>query len=56
MCWPHQQNDGHVDLEQLERYQICAIGEGLVDRKLTGDQLWDRSFVDHANGVLGEVE
>jgi NitT/TauT family transport system substrate-binding protein len=56
VCWPHQQNDGHVDLEQLERYQTWAIGEGLVDRKLTGDQLWDRSFVDHANGVLGEVE
>jgi len=51
-CWPHQQNDGHVDFARLDHYQAWALGEGLVDRKLTESELWDRSFVDHANGVL----
>jgi NitT/TauT family transport system substrate-binding protein len=51
-CWPYQQYDGRVDFERFDHYQTWALGEGLVDRKLTVRELWDRSFVDYANGVL----
>jgi ABC-type nitrate/sulfonate/bicarbonate transport system substrate-binding protein len=52
MCWPSVPADGHVDLESLDQYQKWALREGLVDRVLRADELWDRSFVDHANRVL----
>jgi NitT/TauT family transport system substrate-binding protein len=52
MCWPYLPADGHVSLESLDRYQRWALREGLVDRVLGADEVWDRSFVDHANRVL----
>jgi ABC-type nitrate/sulfonate/bicarbonate transport system substrate-binding protein len=52
MCWPHVPVDGHVDLDSLDSYQKWALQQGLIDRVLGADEVWDRSFVDHANRVL----
>jgi len=55
-CWPLHQNDGRLDFPLMDRYQAWALREGLIDRTLSEEELWDRSFVDHANRVLGEAE
>jgi NitT/TauT family transport system substrate-binding protein len=55
-CWPYHANDGQIDIERLNHYQDWALAEGFVDRKLTVEELWDRSFVDHANRVLDGAE
>ena len=49
MCWPYLPADGHVSAESLDHYQKWALREGLIDRVLAIDEVWDRSFVDHAN-------
>ncbi len=55
-CWPYHPPDGHVDRDSLDRYQTWAVKAGFLDRKLAADEVWDRSFVDHANAVLDRRE
>jgi len=55
-CWPLHENDGRLDFSLMDRYQTWALEQGLVDRTLSEEEIWDRAFVDHANRVLGEAE
>lgn len=55
-CWPSHAIDGRVNLERMDDYQNWAIREGFLDRKLTVEELWDRSFVDVANDVLDRAD
>jgi NitT/TauT family transport system substrate-binding protein len=52
MCWPYLPADGHLSPQSLDQYQKWALHEDLIDRVLGIDEVWDRSFVDHANRVL----
>lgn len=55
-CWPLHENDGRLDFPLMDRYQAWALAEGLIDRTLSEEEIWDHAFVDHANRVLGEEE
>jgi NitT/TauT family transport system substrate-binding protein len=43
-CWSFEQGDGRVRIESVMRFQNWARRRGLIDRILTGPQLWDPGF------------
>jgi NitT/TauT family transport system substrate-binding protein len=47
------QANGTVRVEDVLDFQDWAYDSGLVDKKVTIEQLVDTSFVDYANTVLG---
>lgn len=45
-CWAFAPGDGRVRLESVMRFQDWAARRGLIDRVVTGAELWDGGFVD----------
>jgi hypothetical protein len=43
-CWSFEQGDGRVRIESVMRFQNWARRRGLIDRILTGTELWDPGF------------
>ncbi len=56
ICWPPIREDGRIDIPSLEAYQAWYVDEGLLDRDATAVELWDPSFIEHANRVLASPE
>jgi NitT/TauT family transport system substrate-binding protein len=52
-CWPSFHDDGSVEVERVLDFQTWAVEEGYVESPVSEEQLWDSSFVDYANEVLG---
>jgi NitT/TauT family transport system substrate-binding protein len=52
-CWPAIRNDGTINVGSVLDFQDWALEEGYIDDPVTEDQLWDPSFVEYANQVLG---
>jgi len=55
-CWVSINGDGQVDLDTLLEFQDWAVEKGYVDAPITADQLYDPSFIEYANQVLGPAE
>ena len=52
-CWPQISDDGGINTQSVLDFQDWAVAKGLQDsKKLTAEQMWDPSFVNHANQVL----
>jgi NitT/TauT family transport system substrate-binding protein len=48
-CWPSVRGDGRLDTDSMLAFQSWGLKKHFLDRELTPAQLWDSSFVDHAN-------
>jgi NitT/TauT family transport system substrate-binding protein len=55
-CWVSMRGDGKVNVESILEFQDWAVEKGLVDTPVTMDQLFDPSFIEYANQVLGPAE
>lgn len=55
-CWPAIRNDGSINVQSAMDYQTWALAQGLLDKTVTEEQLWDPSFVEQANKALGPTE
>lgn len=53
-CWAPIPDDARIDADVFRGYQEWNVAHGLLDRVLAEDELFDHSFIDHANDVLGE--
>lgn len=53
MCWPGIRNDGQIYLQSILKFQDWAVEKGYLDNKAAESQIWDSSFIDYANEVLG---
>ncbi|MGQ0537757.1 MAG: ABC transporter substrate-binding protein [Gemmatimonadaceae bacterium] len=51
-CWPSLRVDSRIDTAGLLAFQQWAERQGLVANPATIDQLWDSSFVAHADSAL----
>lgn len=51
-CWPALHRDGRVDLASTMDYQRWLQQKGLVATLATTAQMWDSTFVVHADAVL----
>ena len=52
-CWPQISDDGWINTQSVLDFQDWAVAKGLQDStKLSAEQMWDPSFVNHANQVL----
>lgn len=52
-CWPQISGDGRINTQSVLDFQDWAVAKGLQDsKKLSAEQMWEPSFVDHANQVL----
>lgn len=56
ICWPPIRGDGRIDLASLETYRAWYVEEGLLDPEAPGTEVWDPSFIEYANRVLGRLE
>ena len=55
-CWPFMPRDARIDPELFRGYQEWSLARGLIDRVITGEEMYDPSFIEHANTVLGSRE
>jgi NitT/TauT family transport system substrate-binding protein len=53
MCWSPVRESGEVNVQSMLDYQAWAVERGYLESPVTEKQLWDPSFIEHANGVLG---
>ena len=53
-CWPWLSADARIDPSSLRAYQQWSVDDGLVDRVLEDDELYDFRFIDHANAELAK--
>lgn len=53
-CWPAIRRDGRVNVESVLEFQHWALERELLDRSVESVEIWDRSFVDHANRLLAQ--
>ena len=51
-CWPRAPLDGGVDPEVFRSYQEWNVAEGLLDRVVADDELFDSSFVERAREMI----
>ncbi len=51
-CWVQMRNDGRMNVESVLDFQTWALGKGFLDKEVTGEQIWEPSFVEHACQVL----
>jgi NitT/TauT family transport system substrate-binding protein len=56
ICWPPIRGDGRIDLPSLEAYRNWYVDEQLLDADDVSVELWDPSFIQHANRVLSRPE
>ena len=49
ICWPTFRDDGSINLESVLDFQDWIFDQGLVETVLSGDRIWDASFVEAAN-------
>ena len=56
ICWMPIRADGRIDVPSLEAYQAWYVQEELLDPAAGTVELWDPSFIEHANRVLGQSE
>jgi NitT/TauT family transport system substrate-binding protein len=54
-CWTSFREDGRINVESVLEFQQWALEAGLMDAPVSREQLWDPSFVDHANAALAEA-
>ena len=47
-------DDGQINLQSVLDFQAWAVEKGYVESPVAEEQLWDPSFVEYANEVLGE--
>jgi NitT/TauT family transport system substrate-binding protein len=52
-CWPSTHPDGQINVQSVVDFQSWALENGYLDNPVTEEQLWDPSFIDYANEVLG---
>lgn len=52
-CWPTFRQDGHINLESIQKYQAWAESKGQIDTPASAEQLWDPSFIEAAGANLG---
>jgi NitT/TauT family transport system substrate-binding protein len=52
-CWETIRADGKINLESVLDYERWAVRRGLLDAPLPPEKIWDSSFVDAANQILG---
>jgi NitT/TauT family transport system substrate-binding protein len=53
-CWPAIRRDGRVNVDSVLEFQRWAVELELLDRPVERNEIWDRSFVDHANRRLAQ--
>lgn len=51
-CWPTLRNDGRINFKSVLDFQEWAIKKDLIDSKVTEEQFWDSSFIEHACQIL----
>lgn len=51
-CWPTFTQSGRIDASVFDGYQQWSVEHGLIDRTVAEDELFDNSFIDHANAEL----
>jgi NitT/TauT family transport system substrate-binding protein len=52
-CLPAIRNDGTINVESVLDFQDWAVEAGFIESLALEEQLWDPSFVEYANEVLG---
>jgi len=52
--WPAMRSDGRVDPSSFAEFQRWCLARKLADQVVVGKKLWDSSFVDEANRILGK--
>jgi NitT/TauT family transport system substrate-binding protein len=52
-CWPAIRDDGKISLDSVLDFQNWAVQNDLVEVPVSGEDIWDASFVEHAIEVLG---
>jgi len=52
-CWFYIYDDGHVNVQSLLDFQEWAVEKGYLDSVVPEEQLYDPSFIEYANQVLG---
>jgi NitT/TauT family transport system substrate-binding protein len=52
-CWPAFRDDGSINVPSILDFQAWAVEKGHLTSQVTEEQIWDSSFVEHANEVLG---
>ncbi|MDH4207472.1 MAG: ABC transporter substrate-binding protein [Anaerolineae bacterium] len=52
-CWFDVYDDGHVNVQSLLDFQEWAVGKGYLDSVVPQEELYDPSFIEYANQVLG---
>jgi len=53
-CWLPIDSDGSVNVKSILEFQDWAVEEGYIDSPASEEQIWDPSFIDYANEVLGK--
>lgn len=53
-CWPFMPQDARIDPSVFDDYQQWSLDRGLIDRMITGDEMYDPTFIERANELLGE--
>lgn len=48
ICWPVIPLDGKIDAEAIAAYSAWAVKQGLADRPLSANEIWDSSYLDKA--------
>jgi len=51
-CWMSMRSDGSVDLSGMAGFQDWAIAKGLMDTRISNEQLWDPQFIEKAAAAL----
>ena len=51
-CWQSMRADGDINLQSLLDYQTWAIEKGYVTEPVTGEMLWEPSFIEEAKLLL----
>jgi NitT/TauT family transport system substrate-binding protein len=51
-CWQSMRADGDINLQSLLDYQTWAIEKGYVIEPVTGEMLWDPSYIEGAGLLL----
>lgn len=51
-CWMSMRSDGSVDLAGMAGFQDWAIAKGLMDTRVSNEQLWDPQFIEKAAAAL----
>ncbi len=54
--WPSIRNDGRLDPSGFVEFQRWGLSRKLADTVVVGQKIWDPSFVNEANRILGKAK